>query len=159
MTDAETAGPWYETVAIPALLRHARHAYGSAMREALARIDCDDVPRNGIYVIGGLALEGGRQLGQLVKELRVSKQAAGQLVDTLVLRGYLERATDPVDRRRLTIALTPRGQAAAAAQSKARERIDAELEARVGPACVAELRRALGALCEMAAGDGDEGGE
>jgi DNA-binding MarR family transcriptional regulator len=156
MSDADAPRPWPKQIAIPALLRHARTVYGSAMRAALARIDCDDVPRNGLYVIGGLALEGGRPLGQLVKELRVSKQAAGQLVDTLVLRGYLDRSTDPNDRRRLTIALTPRGQAAAAAQSKARQRVDAELEARVGPACVAEMRRALGALCEMGAEAGEE---
>ena len=158
MSEADAPGPWYETVAIPALMRHARHVYGSAMRAALAGIDCDDVPRNGLYVIGGLAL-GGRQLGQLIRELRVSKQAAGQLVDTLVLRGYLERATDPDDRRRLTIALTPRGQAAAAAQTQARERVDAELQARVGADCVAELRRALGVLCEMGLEEADESGD
>jgi DNA-binding MarR family transcriptional regulator len=160
MSEPDARGPWYEAVSIPALLRHARHVYGSAMRAALAKIDCDDVPRNGLYVIGGLALGGGdRPLGQLIKELRVSKQAAGQLVDTLVLRGYLERATDPDDRRRLTIALTARGQAAAAAQARARERVDADLEARVGPGCVAEMRRALGALCEMGAAEAEEDGE
>ncbi len=159
MSDADAAGPWYEGVTIPVLLRHARNAYGVAMRAALARIDCEDMPRNGMYVVGGLALGGERPLGQLVKELRVSKQAAGQLVDTLVLRGYLDRATDPDDRRRLTIALTARGQAAAAAQTKARERVDAELEARVGPDCVAELRRALGALCEMGVSEADESGD
>ena len=47
-----------------------------------------------------------------MRELGVSKQAAGQLVDTLVLRGYLERSVDPEDRRRLTLTLTERGMAA-----------------------------------------------
>ena len=158
MTDADAPLPWYETASVPALLRHARTVYGTAMHAALAAIDCDDMPRNGMYVIGGLALgAGGVPLGRLVKELRVSKQAAGQLVDTLVLRGYLDRTTDPDDRRRLTVALTARGEAAAAAQARARERIDADLKARVGSTCVAELRRALGALCDMgmAAGEGE----
>ena len=41
-------------------------------------------------------------------------QAAGQLVDTLVMRGYLERQTDPDDRRRLVVRLTERGAEAAA---------------------------------------------
>src|ERR1700742_4629962 len=118
---------------MPALLRHARATYGLAMREALAEAGFDDVPKNGLYVIGGLALgAGGVPLGQLVKELGGSKQGAGQLVDSLVLRGYLERTIDAEDRRKLTVTLTERGRAAAAAQAAAREKIDAELIARVG---------------------------
>jgi DNA-binding MarR family transcriptional regulator len=142
--------PWYDSVVIPALLRHARTAYGKAMRAALAAIGCDDVPKNGMYVIGGLATgAGGIPLSQLINELGVSKQSAGQLVDTLVLRGYLERAVDAEDRRKIGITLTPRGRAAAAAQAAARERVDAELAARVGADGVAHMRKALGALCDM----------
>jgi DNA-binding MarR family transcriptional regulator len=141
-------------VVIPALLRHARHAYGAAMRQALVEAGCDDVPKNGLYVIGGLAMgDGGYPLGTLIKELRVSKQSAGQLVDTLVLRGYLERFVDGEDRRRLTVRLSERGRAAAAAQSAARQRVDAQLLARVGADCVEQTRRALYALIEIGAGD------
>ena len=143
--------PWYETVAMPALLRHARTTYGAAMRRALEQAGFDDVPRNGLYVIGGLALGAGDvPLGQLVRELRLSKQAAGQLVDTLVARGYLNRAADPADRRKLTVALTERGRAAAVAQAQAREAIDAELLARVGAADVSRARRTLAALIDIA---------
>ena len=154
--------PWYETVVIPALLRHARKAYGGAMRAALREVGCDDMPHNGMYLIGGMALgAGGTPLGQLVRELGVSKQAAGQLVDTLVARGYLQRSVDAHDRRKLTISLTPRGQAAAAAQAAARERIDARLVARAGADAVAQMRIGLGALCvmgrEQAAADGQDG--
>jgi DNA-binding MarR family transcriptional regulator len=139
--------PWYETIVLPAMLRHARNAYGRAMRAALAEIDCDDIPRNGMWVIGGLAMgAGGVPLGELVRDLGVSKQAAGQLVDTLVLRGYLERAVDPDDRRKLTVALTPRGQAAAAAQAAARQRIDDELLARVGEKRLGATRATLAVL-------------
>lgn len=143
--------PWYETIVMPALLRHARSTYGAAMRRALEKAGFDDVPRNGLYVIGGLALGAGDvPLGQLVKELRVSKQAAGQLVDTLVARGYLERAVDPGDRRKLTVTLTERGRAAAAAQAAAREAIDAELLARVGEEEVRRTRRTLAVMLEIA---------
>lgn len=143
--------PWYETIVMPALLRHARSTYGAAMRRALEKAGFDDVPRNGLYVIGGLALGAGDvPLGQLVKELRVSKQAAGQLVDTLVARGYLERAVDPGDRRKLTVTLTERGRAAAAAQAAAREAIDAELLARVGEENVRRTRRTLAVMLEIA---------
>ena len=150
MDDPIPQQPWYETIVVPALLRNARSAYGRAMRAALTAIGCDDVPKNGMYVIGGLAMGAGAvPLGRLVEELGVSKQSAGQLVDTLVLRGYLHRAVDPLDRRRFSITLTARGEAAASAQAAARERIDAELVARVGPEGVAAMRKALGTLCAM----------
>jgi DNA-binding MarR family transcriptional regulator len=148
MTDT----PWYEQIVLPALLRHARNTYGAAMRHALAEAGFDDVPKNGLYVIGGLAL-GARDvpLGQLIRELRISKQAAGQLVDVLVVRGYLERTIDEEDRRKLTIGLTERGRAAAAAQAAARARIDEELIAAVGPDDLNRTRRTLAVLCDIGA--------
>ena len=57
---------------------------------------------------------------------------------------------DEADRRRFTVALTERGWHAAAVQRTERERIDAELERRVGPAALAQTRRTLGALIEIA---------
>jgi DNA-binding MarR family transcriptional regulator len=141
---------WYDEVVFPALLRHARNTYGLAMREALAEGGFDDIPKNGLYVLGGLALgAGGIPLSQLIKELRISKQAAGQLVDALVLRGYLARLPDADDRRKLTVVLTERGQAAAAIQMAAREKIDAELKDRVGDDDVRRARRVLGALIDI----------
>jgi DNA-binding MarR family transcriptional regulator len=142
--------PCYEEAIMPALLRLARTTYGAAMRQALAEAGYDDIPKNGLYIVGGLALDGGRiPLGQLLRDLRISKQSAGQLVDTLVLRGYLERDEDPNDRRKLTVQLTERGRAAAAAQASAREKVDAELTARVGEENVRSARRTLGALIEI----------
>jgi len=38
-------------------------------------------------------------LSQIIEALGVYKQAAGHLVDTLVLCGYLDRSMDPEDRR------------------------------------------------------------
>ena len=141
---------WFEEVPLPVLLRHGRGTYGSAMRRALAEAGYDDIPGNGLYLIGGLALDRADiPLGQLIKELRISKQAAGQLVDTLVTRGYLERSMDKDDRRKLTIALTERGRAAAATQAAAREKVDAELLASVGPDDLNRTRRTLAVLCDI----------
>jgi len=143
--------PELAAVPLPALLRHARAAYGSAMRRALEDAGYNDIPKNGLYVIGGLALGAGDvPLAALIRDLRISKQAAGQLVDALVNRGYLSRAVDEQDRRRLVVTLTERGRAAAATQTAARERIDSALLAKVGPECVQHTRRALAALAEMA---------
>jgi DNA-binding MarR family transcriptional regulator len=139
--------PWYEEVVMPALLRHARSTYAAAMRRALDAAGYEDIPKNGLYVIGGMAMGAeGIPLGQLVKELRVSKQAAGQLVDMLVLRGYIDRTVDANDRRKLTVTLTERGRAAAAIQKEAREKIDAELLSRVGKEEILSTRRVLAAL-------------
>jgi DNA-binding MarR family transcriptional regulator len=140
----------YEDVVLPALLRHARNTYGVAMRRALDEAGYDDVPKNGLYVIGGLAMGvGGVPLGQLIRELRISKQAAGQLVDTLVTRGYLERAIDAEDRRKLTVTLSERGCAAAAAQAAAREKVDAALAAIVGADDIQCTQRTLAALIDI----------
>ncbi len=62
-----------------------------------------------------------------MRELGVSKQARSQLIDTLVVRGYLERADDPDDRRKLVLTPTERGRAAAAEVRAAVVAIDEEL--------------------------------
>lgn len=142
--------PWYDDVVFPALLRHARTTYGKAMRGALEEAGYDDIPSNGLYIIGGLALDNRDiPLRQLVRELGITKQGAGQLVDALVMRGYLSRSIDESDRRQLIVTLTERGRAAAKVQAEVRERIDAELLERVGDADVKAARRALGTLIDM----------
>jgi DNA-binding MarR family transcriptional regulator len=149
MTDSAQP-PWYQDIALPALLRWGQQTYGVAMRRALAGADCDDIPPNGMFVVGALALgTGNGPLLGLQKGLAISKQAVGQLIDTLVLRGYLKREAEEEDRRRVSLKLTERGWHAAAAQREMREKIDAELAARVGPDTMAALRRALGALVEI----------
>ena len=138
---------WFDEVPFPALLRAARRAYGAAIRAALADAGCDDMPRNGSYVIGAIARTGA-SLSQIIKGLGVSKQAAGQLVDTLVTRGYLDRSPDPDDRRRLTVTLTERGHAAATVIRSVIERVDADLAGLVGVEHVAHTRATLAALIE-----------
>lgn len=136
---------WSQELPLVVLLRVARTVYGSAMREALAESGFDDIPRNGLFVLTSIARTGA-PLAEIIDHLGVSKQAAGQLIDTLVVRGYLERSVDPEDRRRLTITLTARGEAAAAVVRSAAERIDDALAARVGGEYVAHTRATLASL-------------
>ena len=145
---------WYDEVVFPALLRHARNTYAAAIRAAFEAAGCEDVPRNGAYVLGSIA-RNGTPLGEVIGELRVSKQAGGQLVDTLVLRGYLDRTPDEGDRRRMTVSLTERGRLAAAASRSAVEQVEAALVARVGQETVSSARAALGALIEIGHSPGD----
>jgi len=152
--------PWFEEIAIPALLRHARATYAQEMRRALAAAGYDDLPANGLYVIGGLAFGAGDvPLGHIIEDLRMSKQAAGQLIDTLVTRGYLARSVDEDDRRKLTIILTDRGRAAAEAQAEGRKKVDAALIARAGQDDVSCLRRTLAILADLGRQGGDAAGQ
>jgi DNA-binding MarR family transcriptional regulator len=129
------------------LLRHGHAKYGSTIRAALADGGYDDVPEHGLYVIGGLARQrGARPLGDLIAELGMSKQAAGQLVDSLVVRGYLHREPDASDRRKLTVALTDRGRAAARIAGAAHRSLDTKLVALVGEKDVERTRRTLALL-------------
>ena len=137
-----------QPVALPALLRAARNTYAAAIRAALAATGFDDIPRNGIYVLGSIA-RNGAPLGQIIKDLRVSKQSAGQLVDTLVLRGYLERTINPEDRRRLSLSLSDHGRAAAEVSRAVVDGIEAELLSRVGPENIAATRLTLHTLIGM----------
>jgi DNA-binding MarR family transcriptional regulator len=141
--------PWHLDIVTPALLRHARTTYGSAMRIALDDAGYDDIPPNGLYVIGALAFDETMPLSQVIQDLRVSKQSAGQLVDALVTRGYLDRDTDPTDRRRLTVRLTDRGRDAASVQAAARSEIDDAVVAMIGAEKVEIMREGLAALIDL----------
>lgn len=136
-----------ELLPMPALLRAARAAYGRAIGQALEHTGCDDVPRNGAYVIAAIAaIE--VPLGMIIDQLGISKQAAGALVDTLVVRGYLLRSVDPGDRRRLVIALTERGDAAAHVIRAAVDAVDQRCAARVGAVYLLHTRATLRAVAE-----------
>ncbi|HUJ55229.1 MAG TPA: MarR family transcriptional regulator [Gaiellaceae bacterium] len=137
-----------DDVPIPALLRASRGAYGHAVRRRLAAAGFDDLPRSGPHVLGGM-VNTGLSAGQIVRELGITKQATGQLIDTLVARGYLGRKPDPGDRRRMLIELTPRGRAAAAEVREAVQGVDAELRRKVSAAELAGLRAGLVALTEI----------
>ncbi len=141
---------------MPALLAAARGVYGSQIRSALQDNGFDDMPRRGTFVLGAVANHGST-LSDAVAGLRTTKQAASQLVDTLVSRGYLERAPDPDDRRRVTVTLTDRGREAARVTQSSIRAVDQRLAQAVGAERVATTRAALGALVESS-GDPHFGG-
>jgi DNA-binding MarR family transcriptional regulator len=133
-----------DDIVLPALLRAARTTYGSAIRKAVVDAGFEDLPRNGAFVIG--AISRSAPLATIIRGLGVSKQAAGQLVDTLVLRGYLLRREDAQDRRKLTVSLTSAGAEAAGIIRKATASVDVKLKKRMGEKSVAEARKVLFAL-------------
>jgi DNA-binding MarR family transcriptional regulator len=134
---------------IPGLLRRARKAYGNLVSQAFADAGFDDVPRNGAYVLARV-YDDSSAPADFVRDLGISKQAVSQLIDTMVMRGYLARTPDTEDRRRMVLTLTPRGEAAAIAGWQAASRADTELASRLSADEVAALRAGLVALCQMA---------
>lgn len=147
--------PETDEIIIPAGLRAARGAYGDAVRERLEAAGFDDIPKNGPFVLGGMANRG-FAAADLIRELRVSKQAASQLIDTLVLRGYLERTIDPDDRRRLTLEVTPRGREAANAVREGVELVDHALASRISADEMHGLIVGLHALAEIRGENADD---
>ncbi len=143
-TDTTVTESW----PLPGLLRAARNVYATRLRRSLSDAGCEDLPLSGSFVIGAIA-HAGAPLAAIIDQLGVSKQTAGQLVDTLVNRGYLERATDPNDRRRLILTLTERGEAAAREIRGTVREIEAELSVRIGPEQVAALRANLAELAAL----------
>ena len=137
---------------LAALLRMARSAMGRAIRRALEGAGYDDLPANGPFVISATSVAG-IPLAAIIDRLGLSKQAAGHLVDLLVLRGYLDRHVDPEDRRRLVVVPTERGTAAALVIRQAADRLESRLVASVGTADLQATRRALRCLGTM---DGDD---
>ena len=143
-------------VNIPVLLRGARGSYARTIAAFLAAAGCDDLPQNGPFVLGGMANRRASAV-DMIRGLGVTRQAASQLIDTLVVRGYLVREVNPADRRRLNIELTDRGRAAAEATAAAIGQVDAELATMITPAELAGMRAGLAALAEIKERTGDDG--
>jgi DNA-binding MarR family transcriptional regulator len=133
---------------IPELIRAAGGSYRHAARAELAAGGFEDLPRNGGVLVAYLAA-GEKSIEEMIRRLGVSKQAFSQLVDTLVLRGYVTRDVNPEDRRRMTLALAGRGSAAAEAIFAATKDVDEQLSRRLSTAEMAGLRRGLAVLGEI----------
>jgi|SRR5579875_109786 len=138
----------HNDVVIPALLRSARGIYGKAIRRRLAEAGFDDLPRNGPFILGGMANRG-LTYAETVEALDISKQAASQLADVMVIRGYLLREADPDDRRRLVLTPTEWGRAAGEEVREAVEEVDEQLARMITPDQMEGLRAGLRALAHL----------
>jgi DNA-binding MarR family transcriptional regulator len=135
-------------VVLPVLLRPGRGVYGLFIRDALVEAGFTDMPANGGYVLGLLEPDGAA-LSDVIADMSVSKQTASQLVDTLVVRGYVERSVDLNDRRRVLLTLSESGRAASAVVYGTVEQVDARLVAVVGAERMAHTKETLAALIDL----------
>ena len=148
MTALPRARDPYANVPLPALLYATRGTYTEAVRRAQAKAGCEDVPASGELILNAMEWSGA-SLERIVRWLGVTKQAVSQAVETLVVRGYLERTRDASDRRRVNLLPTAKGRAAGKAARAAIEALDRELRARVGAQHIAYTRTTLLALREI----------
>src|ERR1700722_20260036 len=95
---------------IPELMRVARGSYKRAVDVQLAAGGFEDLPTTSGYLLAYLASDEESILDR-IEGLGINRREFRQLVDTLVLRGYITRQIDPADGRE-SLALTERGSAA-----------------------------------------------
>jgi DNA-binding MarR family transcriptional regulator len=86
---------------------------------------------------------GGATVTELAEHLEVTKQAASQMADELIRKGYVERRPHPGDARARLLVLTEKGHACTRAACEAAALTLAPLAATLTSAELTALRRAL----------------
>ena len=89
---------------------------------------------------------GGATAVELARHLDVTKQAAGQMVEELVGKGYVERRPHPDDGRARLVVLTAKGWACTRAADEAAEETLRPWAEAIGGERVAALRADLGRI-------------
>jgi DNA-binding MarR family transcriptional regulator len=96
-----------------ALFREACIASPQAINAFLSAEGFDDISRNGLLVLGAVALndgpENGGLEGDLARDLGITEQTVGELIDALIRHGYMECQADQNDRGRAVPDITMRG--------------------------------------------------
>jgi DNA-binding MarR family transcriptional regulator len=124
------------------LLKHPFDVLLTRLHVELAKAGFPDVrPAHG-YVFQYVEPEGSR-LTDIARHAGLTKPTILAAVDDLEQLGYVERVSDPGDRRAKLIRLTDRGRAAAAAAARILVDIEADWAGRLGPRRAQALRRAL----------------
>jgi DNA-binding MarR family transcriptional regulator len=127
------------------LLALAYQEFVRELREAHAREGFGDTGRSDGVVFRALAVRPMTVSG-LAERLQITKQGAGQIVDDMERRGYVERRPDQSDGRARLVHLSPRGTAALAAARRFHHRYERRLIQRYGVDAVAQLRHVLEAI-------------
>ncbi len=135
-----------DNLALATLLLSAASSLVDGIHAAVTAAGFDDLrPTHGFAFVRISA--GDATVGDVAEHLGVTKQAASQLVDELVRKGYVTRLPHPADGRARLLALTPRGwactRAADQATAEAMERWAAVLGRRRVAALRADLARVV----------------
>ena len=85
----------------------------------------------------------GTRVSVLAERAQITKQSMAELVDHLERLGYVERVSDPTDRRAKLVRATPRGRRLYAIAREVVAEIEAEWTRRLGKAKMRQLRELL----------------
>lgn len=130
---------------LPVLLLGAASALVDGINEGVrARGFTDMRPAHGFAFVR-LAPDGAT-IVELAEHLGVTKQAASQMADELVRKGYVERRPHPADARARLLTLTDRGWACTRAADEAATEVLLPWADALGPAQLATVRAALSGL-------------
>ena len=126
-------------------LHRATHATLHKLTTVLAGLD---LPAADIDVLAILAAGAGRTVGALAEATATRPSTLTSLLDRLTRRGYLERQTDPADRRSFVVALTPDGLAVAQRAATAIADLERQALAAMTPVQYAGFHAVTDALAE-----------
>ena len=130
---------------LPVLLLSAARALVDGIDAGVRARGFDDLrPAHG-FAFARLAGDGAT-VGQLADHLDVTKQAASQMVEDLVGKGYVERRPHPDDARARLVVLTPKGWACTRAADEAATELLRPWAEALGPKRLAALRADLAPL-------------
>jgi DNA-binding MarR family transcriptional regulator len=130
---------------LPVLLLGAARALVDGIDAGVRARGFEDVrPAHGFAF--ALLAGGGSTVVELAQHLDVTKQAASQMVEDLVRRGYVDRRPHPDDARARLVVLTDKGWACTRAADEAAEEILRPWADAVGPRRLAGLRADLARL-------------
>ncbi|OLB65887.1 MAG: hypothetical protein AUI10_04965 [Actinobacteria bacterium 13_2_20CM_2_72_6] len=115
------------------------------LRAALTAHGFGDLGRSDGYVLRALAGTP-MTVSALAERLSITKQGAGQLIDAMAEKGYVERHPDPDDGRARVLTLSPRGRSALAAARRFHQGYERRLIRAHGADAVAGVRALLTAI-------------
>lgn len=143
--------PGHDPQALAWLLRASVRRFRAPVAIALREAGFGDLPQQGTWGLQVLATPGS-SAKDLVVRMDITKQAVGQLVDTLVALGYAERLPYPDDRRRTLLSLTKRGEQAVLVIDRAVAEVEATMAEQIGGEELLQLARTLSALGNLPEG-------
>lgn len=93
----------------------------------------------------------GSRISYLARHANITAQAMGELVDTLVTHGYVERIPDPADGRARLVCLTDRGRDIYAEAGRLVRELEATWASYLGDERFQQLKELLAELCDAIA--------
>lgn len=122
------------------------------MRLGLAQsIAAEDVTEEHWRILQVLSDEQGRSMGELAELVLLNHPALTKNIDKLVSRSLVQRASDPLDSRKVLVYISNRGLATVARLKKSVDSHHGEVEEALGQRKTAQLKRLLEEFIEESA--------